>query len=179
MKMKMGKNLKYITAIEEYEFYEFTPTIFRLFLTNFEKLKLKRRIRYSIEFIRGYKIYYMFYKEDIVGYCMVARGGGYRLKFTDYNDIIIGPYFITKEFRGKGNSIVLLNTILADLGLKYKYAYDYIQKNNIPSIKASERVGFKFFSNAEISKFLRSIRLSDSQQGEFVVYRYHSNSSNF
>ncbi|QKY70307.1 hypothetical protein [Lentibacillus sp. CBA3610] len=153
-------------------FYEYTPTIFKPFYVNLEPLTLKRRLRLLMAYFSGFKVFYLKYQGEYAGYCLVQSGRDNRYKFASKKDIMVGPYFICEGYRGKKLSVTLLEFILKRSNLEFANAYDYIQKDNIPSIKASEAVGFKYFSDANLSRYVRSIILCDSGQGDFVIYKY-------
>lgn len=156
-----------------YEFYKYSPSLLNPFYVNLEKLTFKRRIRLIIAFFAGYCVYYLAQDGKYIGYCLVQSGKDKRYKFATDKDIIVGPYYISDEYRGKKLSIELLNYVLKYSDLKYENAYDYIGKDNIPSIKASEAVGFEYMSDAKISKYLRRLSLCDIQ-GTYSVYVYRS-----
>jgi RimJ/RimL family protein N-acetyltransferase len=164
--------LKFICNICGYSFYEFRPTLLKLFYVNLEKLYLRRRLRFYLAYFTGYNVYYMKYEDEYVGYCVIANGKASRYHFADKDDIIIGPYYICDKYRGKKLSIFMIDTLLNQIRLQYKNAYDYIAKNNIPSIKASERVGFRYMSDATLSRFFRQIRLCDEGCGDYLIYRF-------
>ena len=100
---------------------------------------------------------------EMVGYCMVARGGSYRLKFTDGKDIVLGPAFIAESNRGQGLNGIMCGNILNEFNLNYQYAYTYIRKTNMSSIKSFEKVGFVSLSSARMSKFLKIIQLCSNR----------------
>lgn len=152
--------------------YEYKPTMFKPFYKNLEPLTLRRRVRLFLAYFSGFKVYYLKYKNDYVGYCLVQSGKDSRYKFADEKDIIVGPYFIHEDYRGRKLSILLLEFILYKIGLNFRYAFDYIHKDNIPSIKASKAVGFQYYSDANVSKFFRRITLCSDSHGEYYVFQY-------
>lgn len=168
------KNLKFIKNIEGYDYYEFTPTLGMWFFKNYDKMYFKRWIRMLLEFIQGgYKVYYMMKNDDVLAYCLVAKGGR-RLKCTTKKDIVLGPYFVMPNKRGQGLSKILIDIILNKLEIEYESAYDYIHKDNIPSIRASIAVGFREFGRANITKHLRKIKVSaDKLKAEYIIFKYN------
>lgn len=159
-----------------YEYYKYSPTLLKPFYVNLEKLTFKRRIRLIFAFFAGYSVYYLVKSGKYIGYCLVQSGKDRRYKFATEKDIIVGPYYINEEYRGKKLSIELLNYILKHSGLEFECAYDYISKDNLPSIKASEAVGFKYMSDAIITKFTRNIKLCENK-GQYEILMYQR--SNF
>lgn len=57
---------------------------------------------------------------------------------------IVGPYFINEKYRGKKLSTFLVNKCINEFEMEYKSAFDFIQKNNIASIKTTETYGFQY-----------------------------------
>lgn len=156
----------------DYSFYRFKPSLYKLFEINMEQLTLRKRIRFSLALINGYEVIYMKHFDEFIGYCVVTRGGAGRYSFTSVNDIVIGPYFIKPSYRGQGLSTFLLNKVLNNFYSNYHYAFDYIEKYNTPSIKVTERVGFEYYSKAHISRFKRKIIPNDSKESLFIIYRF-------
>jgi len=168
----MEKNLKFIKKIDGFDYYEYTPKVTKLFYKHNENMTLLKKIRFMLDYIRGFKVYYMFSEQNMVGYCMVARGGSYRLEFTSKEDVVLGPAYIAEEKRGQGLNSVLCENILNKFNLNYRYAYSYIRKNNLSSIKSFEKVGFALLYSAKISRFTRAIKLTSNNEGMFFIYRY-------
>ncbi|MFG6121503.1 hypothetical protein [Thalassobacillus sp. B23F22_16] len=153
-------------------YYEYNPSITKPFYKDLEPLTLKRRVRLLLAYLTGYKVFYIADKNNLIGYCLVQNGKDKRYKFSTKKDIIVGPYFVHEDYRGRKLSIVLLDYILNTSGIEFKFAYDYIHKDNIPSIKASEAVGFQYLSDAHITKLLRSIKLCDKGKGDYIILKF-------
>src|SRR5690625_4785811 len=126
-------------------FYEYTPSAFKPFYINIEPLTFKRRIRLFFAYFSGFKVFYLKEKDNFIGYCLVQSGKDKRYEFATQDDIMVGPYFIHEDYRGRKLSITLLEYILKKSDIKFKHAYDYTQKDNLPSIKASDAVGFSYY----------------------------------
>jgi len=154
-----------------YEYYKYSPTLFKPFYVNLEKLTFKRRIRLIFAFFVGYSVYYLAKNGEFIGYCLVQSGKDRRYKFATDKDIIVGPYFIKEEHRGKKLSIELLNYVLKESELYFDKAYDYIHKENIPSIKASKAVGFQYMSDANITRYTRRLKLCENN-GQYKIFMY-------
>ena len=152
-------------------FYEYRPTPFRLLYRHFEKMTLSRRIRLLLEyFAKGkYKVFYLLKDGVPVGPCVVAAGNR-RLKMSSQEDIVLGPYFVDPAFRGNGYAKLLISAVLRDGGLSYRYAYDYIKKSNIPSIKATLANGFTLCGELDIEGFFH--KLTEREGGDYNIYRY-------
>ena len=151
--------------------YEYTPNPFSLLYHDFEKMTFPRRIRLLMEyFAKGsYKVYYLSVDGNLVGHCVVAYGNR-RLKRSSENDIVLGPYFVDPQFRGKGYAKDIIRLTLANTTMSYRYAYDYINKSNIPSAKATLACGFEKCGELDIEGFLH--KLVEREGGEYDIFRY-------
>lgn len=165
--------MKKVCKFDNLVLYEYTPTVLRPFFINMEPLSLKRRVRMLQAYFSGYKVYYLRQNDDYIAYCLVQSGRDNRYKFADENDIMVGPYFVSEKYRGQKLSITILNLILKHTDFKFQNAYDYIHEDNVPSIKASEAVGFQLLSRATLSKYTRAIKLT--QNGDYLIFKYESN----
>ena len=165
------KRISLIYTEGDISLYIYYPTPFSPLYCHFEKMTLSRRVRLLIEYLsKGcYKVFYLVSGDELIGYCVVAPGNR-RLKLSSEKDIVLGPYFIDPTFRGKGYAKTLIRLILKCGGLKYRYAYDYINKTNIPSIKATLACGFNKCGELDIVGFFH--KLIESQDGEYNIYRY-------
>ena len=104
----------------------------------------------------------------MVGYCVVTPGGR-RLKCSTAQDVIIGPYYVYPEYRGKNLSILLVSETLKHCSYKYDYAYDWIYNQNTPSIRCSKACGFEEFGHLDVVGRFR--RLVMNPNGSFIVFR--------
>lgn len=167
-------SMKKVFEQDSYHIYNYKPTIFKPLYNSLEKITIRRKIRLMIALYYGYSVYYLKKDNNYIGYCLVQSGKDHRYTFSSSDDIIVGPYFISENYRGRKYSAKLLNYILKDSQEDYKFAYDYINKKNIPSIKVTESVGFKLFSEAVVSKYRRAIILTNKDKGNYLIYKYEN-----
>jgi RimJ/RimL family protein N-acetyltransferase len=162
--------LRFITSIEGLDYYKYIPTFGKWLYKNYEHMHFRRWIRFLLEFYgKGkYVVYYIAKDSAILGYCLVAPGGR-RLKCSDQTDIVLGPYYILPGFRGRGYSKQLIRTVTEKLHGNYICAYDYIAKDNIPSLKATEACGFVKYGELKIVGLLR--HLVATSDGDYVIFR--------
>ncbi len=154
---------------DDYKLLEYTPKFLQPLYVDFEPMSMVRRIRFLLEYLGKdhYRVFYLEKYGELLGHCVVAPGGR-RLKCSSVEDIVIGPYYIRETERGKGYSIKLIRLVLENV--QFRYAYDWIEKTNIASRKASEACGFKKIGELNVSPHLR--RLVITKDGEDVIYRY-------
>lgn len=153
-----GSLIKKVAEEGELSLWLFMPTLTKPLLCNFSPMSGVRRIRYLLEYLhtQHYKAFYLERVGELKGFC-VAAPGGRRLKCSTRNDIVLGPYYIDEAERGKGYSKELIRLVTENYGGPYRYAYDWIGKDNIPSIKASEAVGFVRYGELKIVSKLRRL----------------------
>ena len=153
-------------------FFAYNPTPFRLLYCHFEKMTFSRRVRLLLEYLAkgSYKVFYLAVDGTLVGHC-VAAAGNRRLKRSAEEDVVLGPYFVDPNYRGHGYAKELIRWTLEKGGLQYRYAYDYINKSNLPSIKASQACGFELCGELDIEGFLHN--LIERKGGEYNIYRYN------
>lgn len=168
------KKLEYMfTDEQQFDYYKFLPSYHELFWKNIFPYgnSFIQFVRFSMELlIHKYVIYYMFSGDNIVGMCVVHSCGKGRYRFLNKDDIMVGPYMIFPEYRERGYSEVLLQKVLFRILPQNKNVYDYISKENIPSIRASEGVGMKPIQGLNINNILHTISIADMNSSEFVLY---------
>ena len=155
----------------KYSLYEYVPTISTPLAINFEKMRIIRRLRFCYEFIKGkYKVYYLADGDILVAYCVVTPGGR-RLTVSKKNDIVLGPYFVAPEHRGKGYSEILVKMTLENCTYDYKNAFDWIHIDNYASIKTTEACGFvQEGHRLNVVGKMRKLVLNDN--GNNIIYKY-------
>ncbi len=166
------KDLKLVYLENECKVYEFTPSFFKLFYINLEPLSIRKWIRFQGERTRGYKVYYMTIHNDVVGSCLVSKGGG-RYFFANHDDVVVGPYFICEKHRKKGYASKLVDIVINKLGINYRYAWDWIEKNNIGSIMCTEKNGFERIYEVNVVGLLRRMEITEKGKGGWFVYKFH------
>jgi L-amino acid N-acyltransferase YncA len=165
--------LKLLLDGRYYRIYEFNPTVLKLFYDHYEPFTLKRRIRFLMELVRGYKVYYLDVSGTIVAYSVISRGGG-RYSFAAKNDIVVGPYFVREKYRGRRYSELLVSELLHCGSIEYDRAYAWIKKDNIPSLRCSLKVGFEIVGSADLSRVTRRICLRGDRDGDYLLLRKDS-----
>lgn len=167
---KYSDRLKLVGKDSRYSLYEYMPTICSPLAIHFEKMRTVRRFRFMYELLKGgYRVYYLADGETIVGHCVVTPGGR-RLSVSTKNDIVLGPYFVSPEYRGKGYAKLLVRMTLQRCSYDYRYAFDWIHKGNISSIKTSESIGMKVVGHLDVVGKFRKLVLND--KGSYVIYKY-------
>lgn len=130
-----------------------------------EPLTLQRRLRFVLEWMKGYKVYYLVMNDEVVAYSVVSRGGG-RYSFATKEDIVV------EEHRGNRYSEILVSELLHNEKIKYRYAWDWIRHDNIASLRCADRAGFVKVDTFNLSKPLRRIKMCKNEVGEFFLLKY-------
>lgn len=164
------KPMRCVYKKDDVELKEYIPTLFSPLHPRFEPMRLVRRIRFLGEYIRKekYLVYYLYISGEPVGYCVVTPGGR-RLKCSTSSDVVIGPYYVDPAKRGKRYGELLIALTLAHCRYPYQYAYDWIEKENIPSIRASERCGFEKIGELNVVGISR--KLVEVEIGDDYIFR--------
>ena len=163
------KTMRCVYKKENIELHEYVPTLFSPLYCNFEPMSLVRRARFLFDYLHKgrYRVYYLKIDNDIVGYCYIAPGGR-RLNCSTNDDIVVGPYYIKEQYRGKGLSEILIKASLENNSYTYSVAYEWVLKKNIPSIKACEACGFiKYGELNVVGKMRRLVEVSD---GKYIIF---------
>ena len=173
--MKNKTQLKLFLEGENYKIYEYQPRFSCLFFYEMEKLNWRKRARFLGELIKkgGYKVYYFYISDNLVGYCVVSTGGG-RYFFAKENEYLVGPYYIDPKYRGNRYSEFMVSKILESEKYRHSTFYAWIDKNNVPSIRCIERLCFKKRISIDIKGFTRRMRLRENFDGQFIVYKYEN-----
>lgn len=156
---------------DSFSLYEYIPTICKPLATDFEKMRCIRRFRFWYELLMGgYKVYYLASDDNLVGYCVVTPGGR-RLPVSTKEDIVLGPYYISPEYRGRGYAKQLVGLSLLHCTYDYKCAYDWIHEDNLASIRTSEACGFvREGHRLNVIGLMRKLVLNDN--GNNIIYKY-------
>ena len=170
--MDINKTMKPFLQGDGWNIWEYTPTLFHTFAHECGRRTFQNKIRFLLELLRGgVKIYYLSIDKTIVAYSVIAKGGG-RYSFATPEDVVIGPYYVFAEHRGKRYSELLIEQLLGSAAVKNKHAFEWIKKTNIPSLKCSEKTGFKIIASADLSRYLRRIRVRDDMDGEYYILKH-------
>jgi len=149
---------------------EFTPSIFNLVKKDcILKLKLLTKFLFIIKYLSGYKVYYAYYDNKPVYYCIISFGYFLKHPYVKNNEILVGPYYTKDEMRGKGFATLSLKIILDYIN--YQKAYIFIKKDNTASIKTALKCGFEFCSYGGYKGLFSIFRLSNnSDNNNYIVY---------
>lgn len=173
---------KYQSVLEdgEIEYLLFKPNVFRLYAKCYSKEERPpyfSRIIHHIRMIREllfakYEVVYLRKDERIIGHLVVSRGGT-RIVMSNKEDIVIGPIWIVPKERGKGIASKAIGNVLHSMGYEYTYAYEYIESDNIASIRTVEKNDFEFVSYCSEYGLLKTIKKNEN--GKICVFRYEEN----
>ena len=164
---------------EGIDFYQYSPTLLHPYFMDYPRQdhppyesRVVHKVRMMLEYLRGgYTVIYMVRNGNVLGHLVVARGGR-RLKISTREDIVIGPIFVTPEQRGKGLGTIGIRTVLKELGLQYRYAYEFIKDDNAASIRTVEKNGYCLVGRVKESGLLKN--LVAATDGDYVVYRFEA-----
>ena len=168
----MGREPIKIEDYEDYEIFKYSPSLFHLFGKYYpEKITLRRIIRFLLALPDGYGIYSLVKEGKALGYCTIQNGKSPRFDYTSEKDIVVGPYVIMPEYQGNGLAAKLIYRVLLTNKGKYEYAYAYIKKDNIASIKTCEKLGFSFYKNAHVTSIKADVKSTDDADASHIIMR--------
>jgi len=171
------RRLRLIAEQDGIAFLLYKPSVFRPYAPMYGKAerppyssRLAHRLRMLIELIFAHcVVVYMQRDGKTVGHLAVSRGGT-RIKMSTARDIVIGPIWVVPEHRGEGLGSGGIAAVLHSLGFDYRYAYEFIHKDNSASICAAEKNGFCVLCPCSEYGLLKTLHESD--EGSILILRY-------
>ena len=136
------------------EILRFIPDIFHIQIAN-EKIPLKSklvRIYFYILSKKKVRIYYVQCGNNII-HTSVVMPKCWKFNFLEENDLIIGPCYTAKKFRGKGiftSVLTYINQIK-----KTGNVYVAVNENNQASLRAIKAAGYSEIGLIKASPFLK------------------------
>ena len=175
-------NLIFIQEKDGIEFYLYKPSFLNLYYpcyTGDEVPQYFSRFIHKVRMIREiivskYQVVYMMKDKAIIGHLVVGRGGS-RIEMSTKRDIVIGPIWVVPRQRSHGYASKGIKFVLNDLKIDYDYAYEYIEKDNKPSIRTVQKNGFEFVDECNEYGLFKVIR--PSKNGHLNVYRIKNHCS--
>lgn len=165
-------NYNNISSFDDYKIVRYRPSWFHLFGKYYpEKITLRRTIRFVLAMPCGYELFSLIHNDVVQGYCVIQSGKTMRFNFASDKDIVVGPYYILPDFQGRSLASKLIKAILEFENGKYTTAFAYIKKNNIASIKTVEKLGFSYYSNAEVTKKMAFVKKNDDDNAQYIIMK--------
>ncbi len=123
--------------------YAFTPTFFCLLPPRIKRhFSMPDRVKLVLRAIRGYIVYYQTDGEKMVSYCFLKRNYLCKYAFLKNNDVLINPYYVSPEYRGRGLGGKLIKAAIADRNEAWETVYAVVKEDNLPSIRTLEKLDF-------------------------------------
>ena len=171
----MGKRNDRLTLLSERDgmkLYSYKPTIMHPLLKEFAPMLKNRRLRFLRNYFRPgkYTVYYLEDREELVGMCVVTPGGpGLKLKCAK-DDIVMGPYYVRPEKRGKGYSKILLRWVL-EMHPRFECAYALISNQNTASLRCVTAVGFEPYQQIRLRGLMKTHEAC-KENPTHTIFRY-------
>ncbi len=160
-----------VYEFDDLKVLKYQPTALKPFFIDMEPTTIMRRFRFLIDLRYGYSVYYLQKDDELIGYCTITDGKNPRFWFASENDIIIGPYYVDEKYRRNGYSTKLVDAVIHKCENDWSKAYVYILNSNIPSIRATEKVGGKLLFNVHNTIYRKLIKREDGEYGVYEVTR--------
>lgn len=169
-------NKSFLESVDDIEFLLYKPSLFHLYDSCYSDentppymSRIIHRVRMVRELILShYQVIYMRKNGQIIGHLVVGRGGS-RIAESNQKDIVIGPIWVIPSERSRGYASKGIQYILQAYHGSYRYAYEYIEKENTASIRTVEKNGFEFVYECNEYGLLKKIKPCSG--GHLVVYR--------
>lgn len=156
--------------LDNRRYERYTPSPGHLFADVFEPLPLRKRVRYLLSWWHGSVVFYMKLDDQTLAYCLLEPGGG-RYPFLSKRDWVVSPYIVREDMRGLGIGTLLLQDIrthrLLDDG---RDVYAFVRKNNIPSLRAMDKAGWRVFAHARNAGLQRKYLLAPEPEAGYLVF---------
>ncbi len=106
------------------------------FFSFFDRLKLMLRACY------GYYIYYVLDGTELCAYTFLKRNYLNRYRFMKGEHLLINPYYVKADYRGKGIATQMLRRVISTLPSECSRVWAVVEDNNYASICVLEKIGF-------------------------------------
>ena len=161
-----------IEDYDSFEIFKYTPSIFHLFGKYYpERITFRRIIRFILALPDGYEIYSLVKVDKALGYCTIQNGKSHRFNYTTEKDIVVGPYVVMPDYQGHGLAVKMISRVLMANKGKYEYAYVYINRDNVASIKTFEKLGFTYYKNAYVTRIKADVKATDDTDANYIIMR--------
>ena len=168
--------LSFLKEIDGIRYYSFKPSVNQIYYPCYKGDEIPPYFTRTVHKVRmlrelyksKYQVIYMKKDNVFLGHLVVGRGGS-RIAMSTKDDIVIGPIWVVPSQRSKGYASRGIDFILHHLDVDYNYAYEYIEKVNIPSIRTVQKNGFEFVDACCENGLFRVIRPRGG--GHLNVYR--------
>lgn len=117
----------------------------------------------------GYSVLYAAKGVEIISYFVFTRSKDRIVSGSTNRDFYTIFYWTYPQHRGKGYATTLVDYFINHLSLDFEALYKTIAKNNIPSIKVTEKSGFERVGSAKKEGHLHRISLAD--EGDIWLYK--------
>lgn len=121
----------------------FSPSLLHLLPKNSGNLETERgvKLRFFYRMLIGCRIYVMRKDDAFISYAMFQKGKIARYPFVGKNMLLMGPYFVSENYRGQGYAGRLLSIAFQNLR-DCRTVYAWIAANNAPSRACLKKAGF-------------------------------------
>lgn len=109
-----------------------------------------------------------------MGFCVLKKRQGCRQAFMKKNDMLIAPYYIKTQYRGRGMASAMLKAVCQHSNQSKGPGgnfYALVNADNVASLKALECAGFKKIGF--LKQRLRLFQIVTTRKTGVVVMRWH------
>lgn len=159
----------------------FRPTIISLVPSQFSKeFSLDERLKLVIRAVKGYFLYYVTDGDTLCAYVFLKRNYLQKYAFLSTGELLINPYFVLPEYRGRGLATKMMEAVISDLHSTGNCRiWGVVKADNAPSIAVLNKLKFqamgfsekKFWSHHLVKKqsglHIYSLDLSKKEENSY------------
>lgn len=162
-----------------FSFYVFTPSLCCLLPKRIRNcFTLSDRAKLLLRAVRGYFLYYATDSDRLVGYCFLKRNYIAKYSFLGKNDVLINPYYVSEEYRGRGIGGSLISASICDTKALWDNVYAVVKSDNFPSVRTLEKLGFHRAGYSDKRGWSHRLTVSKTDLPVFILDRKEQEKQN-
>jgi L-amino acid N-acyltransferase YncA len=120
--------------------------------------------------IRGYYLFSLEKNGKMIAYCFLKKNYLSKYPFMEKNDLIVNPYFVCEECRGRKLGEKIVKAALNNMPTDTENVWAIVLNDNIPSIKTLQRIGFELEGYSHVVNSSHHIQQEPTDK---LVFKYH------
>ncbi|MBQ9532121.1 MAG: GNAT family N-acetyltransferase [Eubacterium sp.] len=155
---------------DEEKIYMFTSSPLCILPKKYSKsFSFNEKIKLHLRAIRGYYLYFVEYNEKMIAYCFLKKNYLGKYSFMNKNDLLINPYLVIEEHRGKKLGERILRAALNNAPSNTKNVWAVVLSDNTPSIKTLQKLDFVLAGYSNIKRFSHSLTTKRNDKLVFKI----------
>ena len=113
--------------------------------------------------IRGYWLCYVIYRDELISYAFFKKNYLLKYRFMHRKDVLINTYDVSPQYRSHRLGAKMLNIALSSDRFEWRKAFAVVNKNNVPSIRTLQKIGFTLIGYEKKSDWSYHISLKPTE----------------